>query len=420
LVLTALLICQLACVATDSPAASDNKVIELILDASGSMNAKLPGAGSKIDAARSAVEQVVTALPPSTQLAFRAYGHQSPREKHDCDDTQMLVPFKPVSENGATVVSQARHIQAQGYTPITHVLQLAATDFPADTAGERIIILVSDGKETCEGDPCTAARALAAAGAKLVIHTIGFGVDSAARLQLQCIASATGGTYFDAESAAQLAKALGQAVAAPMKKVVVEAAAPGTLTIQGANLMGHQVTEATTGQSVGEISSFQRTLKLPAGVYNVTFGAATWKSVVVEAGKLTTLSPGVLTVQGAGIAGHKVLDSETGIVQGEVSSVVNRITILPGVYDVTFGNIVWPFVKVDGGTVTTLNPGRITVTQASFQGHTIRTAEGKEVGQVSSMGNSLSLPPGEYTVEISGKPVPFSITEGKTVEVKAQ
>jgi hypothetical protein len=128
----------------------------------------------------------------------------------------------------------------------------------------------------------------------------------------------------------------------------------------------------------------------------------------------------VLTVQGAGIAGHKVLDSETGIVQSEVSSVVNRITILPGVYDVTFGNTVWPFVKVDGGTVTTLNPGRITVTKASFQGHTIRTAEGKEVGQVSSMGNSLPLPPGEYTVEISGNPMPFSITEGTTVEIKAQ
>jgi hypothetical protein len=144
------------------------------------------------------------------------------------------------------------------------------------------------------------------------------------------------------------------------------------------------------------------------------------KSVVVAAGKLTTLSPGVLVVQGAGIAGHKVLDSETGVVQGAVSSILNRITILPGVYDVTFGNIVWPFVKVDGGTVTTLNPGRITVTKASFQGHTIRTAEGKEVGQVSSMGNLLSLPPGEYTVEIAGKPVSFLIAEGKTVEIKAQ
>src|SRR5215813_9223120 len=153
--LTALLACLPTDAAADPPAASKDKVIELILDASGSMNAKLPGAGSKIDAARGAVEQVVTALAPGTQLAFRAYGHQSPREKHDCDDTQVLVPFGAVGENRDAVIAQARRIRAQGYTPITHVLQLAAADFPADTTGERIIVLVSDGKETCEGDPCT-------------------------------------------------------------------------------------------------------------------------------------------------------------------------------------------------------------------------------------------------------------------------
>ena len=59
-------------------------------------------------------------------------------------------------------------------------------------------------------------------------------------------------------------------------------------------------------------------------------------------------------------------------------------------------------------------------TKASFQGHTVRTAEGKEVRQVSSMSNSLSLPLREYTVEIAGKSVSFSTAEGKTVEIKAQ
>lgn len=79
--LSALLICPSADAVADSLAASEAKIIELILDASGSMNAKLPGAGSRIEAARTAVEQVVAALSPDTQLAFRVYGHQSPREK---------------------------------------------------------------------------------------------------------------------------------------------------------------------------------------------------------------------------------------------------------------------------------------------------------------------------------------------------
>ncbi len=69
------------------------KVIELILDASGSMNAKLPDGGTRIEAARQAVSKIVTSLPADTQLSFRVYGHQSPREKHDCNDTQLVIPF---------------------------------------------------------------------------------------------------------------------------------------------------------------------------------------------------------------------------------------------------------------------------------------------------------------------------------------
>ena len=85
--------------------------------------------------------------------------------------------------------------KAQGYTPIAYSLEQAANDFPAD-AKERVIVLVSDGKETCKGDPVVAAKALAGKG--ITVHTVGFIVDTAARGQLQAIARATGGTYFDA------------------------------------------------------------------------------------------------------------------------------------------------------------------------------------------------------------------------------
>jgi len=57
------------------------------------------------------------------------------------------------------------------------------------------VVLVSDGRETCRADPCVAAKALAAADVKLVVHTIGLGVDAAARSQLQCIASVVRGSY---------------------------------------------------------------------------------------------------------------------------------------------------------------------------------------------------------------------------------
>ncbi len=82
---------------TDVASASEGSVICLILDASGSMNAKLPTGVSRISAARAAVGKIVEGLPPGTVLGFRAYGHQSPREKHDCNDTALLVPFGDIA-----------------------------------------------------------------------------------------------------------------------------------------------------------------------------------------------------------------------------------------------------------------------------------------------------------------------------------
>ena len=107
--------------------------------------------------------------------------------------------------------------KAQGYTPIAYSLGQAANDFPAD-AKERVIVLVSDGKETCQGDPVVAAKALAAKG--ITVHTVGFIVDTAARGQLQAIARATGGTYFDAPVGPELPDTLKSALNACKKRVV--------------------------------------------------------------------------------------------------------------------------------------------------------------------------------------------------------
>ena len=180
--------------------AQENRSIALILDASGSMNAAL-GRGTRIEAAKEAVAAFLAELDPGTRIAYRAYGHQSPRERHDCEDTELMVGFAPAAANREAILDRTQAIRAQGYTPITKVIRLAAGD-TAGEEGERVVVLISDGKETCEGDPCAAAKALAEADARLVVHTIGFNVDVAARYQLQCIAKVARGTYSDASDAA--------------------------------------------------------------------------------------------------------------------------------------------------------------------------------------------------------------------------
>ncbi len=393
------------------------RTIELVLDASGSMNAKLPDGRPKIDAARAAVQAFVAAIPAGTTLAFRAYGHQSPREKHDCADTALLIPFGDAVAVRAEVVAQAAALKAQGYTPITRVLETAAKDFPPPDKTPRFIVLVSDGKETCDGDPCATARAMQAAGAGLVIHTIGFDVDKAARTQLECVAKATGGTYFDAPDADRLAAVITQAAVKTATAMTVETQGPGFLAIKGAELHGHQVVDAATGKEVATIGALNATVKMPSGLYQVKFGESWWKSVEVKAGRTTTLEPGVVHVAGAGFKGHDIRDAETGIVHAKVSNFDETGTVMPGTYEISFGGLAWGPFKVEAGQTVRVNPGRVTVTGLSVNDVPILTQDDRRAGVVSALGSTLVLPPGAYKIQLGGQWRPFTIAEGAQLTI---
>ncbi len=395
-------------------AAKEGKMIEVILDASGSMNGKLGGGEMKIAAAKSAVSELVKKMPDGAVLSFRAYGHQSPREKHDCQDTEFLVPFGPLSKNRGLIEAKAKGLTARGYTPITQVITKGAGDFPADFQGDKVIVLVSDGKETCEGDPCAMAQVLAKKGMKLVIHTVGFGVDEAAKSQLECVARATGGRYFPAESTAELIKVLSQAVETS-RTVKVEKTGPGWLEVKGADLSGHQITKASNGEKVGSLGHTRSSMELPAGIYNVTIGRAVWKSVEVKSGEKTVLAPGFLKVEHATVQGHKIVDPETGAINGEVGNTKNNTALMPGEYEVYFGKLGWP-VKIKAGETLVLKPGTVQVVKATVQGNKIRNKKGEVIGEVSNTMNWIPLPPGEYTVDLGGKAVPFKLKEGEELK----
>jgi hypothetical protein len=396
-------------------AASPGRTVELILDASGSMNARLADGTPRIDAARVALGRLVAGLPAETVIALRVYGAGSARDEHDCADTRLAVPFGSVATVKGQVVAAAAALKAQGYTPITKVLELAAADFPAG-GSERVIVLVSDGRETCDGDPCAMAQALARAKVKTLIHTVGFGADATALAQLRCISSVTGGRHFGAGDAAGLAAVLAQAVAAKGERVA-EKPGTGTLGVRGADLRGCRIIDAATGREVGTLGHTRQSTTVPAGIYNVTIATSTWRSVQVRAGEETWLEPAILTVDRASLRGHEVLDVETGEVVARVSAAAAVAAVLPGTYDVRFGQAVWAGVVLEAGKRTVLEPGVITVRGAKINGHAIRDANGNEVGEVSASGSSMPLPPGAYTVELTGGPRKFTLAEGEHVDL---
>jgi hypothetical protein len=183
--------------------------VELILDVSGSMKASM-GSQSKIDAAKSAIRETVSALQDGSTVALRYYGHRVPQERKEesCRDTELVIPFQPLDKS--RMLAALTQAIPRGQTPISYSLEQAAGDFGKPSDEERGIILVSDGQETCGGDPLATVRDLAARGIKVKVHTIGFDVDAAARAQLEAISQATGGEYHDARNAAALADSLRQ------------------------------------------------------------------------------------------------------------------------------------------------------------------------------------------------------------------
>lgn len=393
--------------------------ILLILDASGSMNAKLPNGETRIAVAQRAIKGVAGFVPPQAQLSLRIYGAQSPSSRKNCQDTHLAVPFGPAAASSASITAAVDGVKAQGYTPIAYSLEQAANDFPAD-AKERVVVLVSDGKETCRGDPVVAAKAFA--GKEITIHTVGFIVDTAARGQLQAIAQATGGTYFDAPVGPELPETLKSAFNA-CKKTVVKMPPkpqPGKLrTTSTTWLTSHAVLNAETGQEVAKLDSATREVSLPAGVYEVKFGPASWKGIEVRSGETTTIEPGVLQLSPNYAAA--VVDSETGETHGSFDAVSSSVALMPGLYDLRFAATEWRFIKVDGGKTTKLAPAQVVLArELKWNAARVTTQDGKEVARFDAVTSKVGLPPGDYIVEIDDNKFPFPATEGEVFEVKPQ
>lgn len=173
----------------------------IMLDASFSMLTVLSSGQTRFAAARDAVDAAVDLFPPDGWLALRLFGSQSQVVRRDCVDTVLAVPFAPANQNRQTIKLMLAQSHPHGVTPIAYSLEQAMGDFPSD-AVDHVIILVTDGGESCNGDTCGTAADLRKKG--FVVNVVGLMPSAATRRGLQCIATTTGGTYFNVPVAAQL------------------------------------------------------------------------------------------------------------------------------------------------------------------------------------------------------------------------
>ncbi|WP_426362340.1 VWA domain-containing protein [Streptomyces sp. E-08] len=240
--------------AADEPAAKESPKVELVLDVSGSMRAKDIDGKSRMSAAKQAFNEVLDAVPEEVRLGIRTLGADYPGNdrKRGCKDTRSLYPVGPLDRTEAKTAVAT--LAPTGWTPIGPALLGAAGDLGKDGATKRIV-LITDGEDTCDVDPCQIARQIAAEGIHLVIDTLGLVPDAKTRQQLTCIAEATGGTYTSVHRTEELSRRVRQLVDRAADPVVVPVDTKGAARCADAPLLKPGL--YTDRESFGEHRSYR-------------------------------------------------------------------------------------------------------------------------------------------------------------------
>ncbi len=189
--------------------------ILFLLDGSGSMLAPW-GPTNRINAAKRFLKDLVDSLKVNQdlELALRVYGHQFHRRFLRCDDSRLEVGFG--KNNHQSIIQKLNQIDPKGTTPIAYSLAQAANDFPSDKHVRNIIIIITDGIESCDGDPCEVSLELQNKGIFLKPFIIGMGMEKNAIEDFGCM-----GQYYDAIDILEFRTALQSAVTRTLDKTTV-------------------------------------------------------------------------------------------------------------------------------------------------------------------------------------------------------
>ncbi len=194
--------------------------VEIILDVSGSMAGRLQGI-PKITMARQALSEALSGLDSNAfVVGFRAYGFDHSVAKTPKDSCPNTVLLNPVTQNQIpSIRTQVGGLIPYGYTPLAKSLELAGEDLLAVESDKQMIILLTDGEESCGGDPQAVAANLRSRGIDVEVHIVGFDLALEEAAVLKDVAVAGGGAYYDAQNLEELSSALTRVIEVTANKV---------------------------------------------------------------------------------------------------------------------------------------------------------------------------------------------------------
>ena len=197
-----------------------NKRVLFILDGSGSMNEKWQSE-TKWDMAISTLSSLIDSFEKVNkdfEIGIRVLGHQYHRNQQRCDDTKLEIPFSK-DLTFEKVNSMLKQLSPKGYTPLAYTIGESEKDFGGDIKTQNIVILITDGLENCNGNPCEVAARLRAKNIFINPYIIGLGIDSLESQNLECI-----GKFIDAKNKEVFKQVV--------QTILTEVAVKTTLTVQ--------------------------------------------------------------------------------------------------------------------------------------------------------------------------------------------
>jgi Ca-activated chloride channel family protein len=397
--------------------------ILFLIDASGSMNQKM-GTDTRWKLASSLLYQIADSLEKQKadiQIAVRVFGHQSPNSAKNCEDSKLEIPF---SNSSASLIQQKLNkIKPKGYTPIAYSIEQAAiNDFPADKRNVlNAIVLITDGIETCGGDPCAATQALEAKHISLKPFIIGLGIEDSLIKKFNCV-----GTYYDVRNAAGFKNAL--------QSIVGQISQKTSLQI---NLLDQKGWASETNQEITLADSYSGALRYafihatneagisdtvkvdPVGLYDITvhtYPPITKKKISIVPGRHNTLAFDVpqgnlqLQISGANVNTNRSSDVQAVIHPAGSDEIVyvqdlnSSIRYLAGEYDIEI--LSTPRINLRGVLVIpnetkTLNiPAAGTVTLSLLSGGWCSIYTTNSLARWEKIYDAGNAKPGTYTINL--------------------
>jgi len=198
-------------VVSGADGASAGGAVELILDASGSMLKRMDGKRRINIAKEVLIEAVNEHIPAGTPVAVRVFGHKEPGSCR----TDLEIPLKPLDPAAASRTIESVNAMNLAKTPIADSLALVETDL-RQANGPKVVVLLTDGEETCEGDPEKVIKSLKDKGIEVTLNIVGLAIDDTElESQFSNWAGLGGGRYFSARDQEGLSQSFKEALQIP-------------------------------------------------------------------------------------------------------------------------------------------------------------------------------------------------------------